>query len=518
MGGSDPRYWRVPGLVAMRLRGDHFRRAVFACGIGLGIAGPIAAVMLAIAPPEDLGWAAWLSLGLLLALGPTVFLYKDSVEIIISLEDDGLRRRIKPFFLNRFGWRNREEFWTYDSMGECGILPTRQLGRKYSLLVVAVPEQSLALIVPRRVGIEQVTAFLAGQQLQVKPIRQIPPEARPQPSVGRPGMITAAVMACAGVLLAASGIVARMAIYGDRVKVDMAAVETSVNAAPQGVAVREYEGVGTRGVSQARISPDGKRVWAFTKGNQHLVWDDQQSEPIGNLEIPSSQKYYVVFTPDSQRLIVVAGLEFDVWQLDPLQREHRFPLDQSPGHVAVTIDGRWLIVTTISGIRMYELTTGQAGETVPITSGAIVDTGLSADGNHLIVVQHSRILSVGLNKDGLEELVTFPGVHLRGRLAGGGQWAAMSAPQGTVVYDLNAGRHAVTVSSGAMFSEPTISPDGARLAHATRVGVGVWDTSTKKAVARFMLDKTTKLELSDNGQYLLGFSYRSPKLIVWEMP
>jgi hypothetical protein len=37
----------------MRLRGDHSKRAVFAGGIGLGITGPFAAILLAAAPPDE---------------------------------------------------------------------------------------------------------------------------------------------------------------------------------------------------------------------------------------------------------------------------------------------------------------------------------------------------------------------------------------------------------------------------------------------------------------------------------
>lgn len=518
MGGNDPRHWRVPGFVEMRLRGDHWRRAAFACGIGLGITGPLAAVLLAVAPLDEVGWAVLLSIGMVFAIGLLVFMYKDVVEITISLEDDGLRRKIKPFLVNRLGWRNRDEFWTYDSMGECGIVPADQLGRKYSMIVIVVPDQTLALFVPRKVDIKQVAAFLASQHRQVKALSQIPSEARPQPSVGRRGMITAAVMAGAGVLLSVMGGVARLAIHSDGGEVDTASVEAAVKAAPEGVAVREYQGVGKGGVNQARISPDGKWVWAFTKGKQHLVWNDQQAEPVGELEIPSSYEYHVAFTPDSQRLIVVAGLECHVWQLDPLQREQHFPLDRSPEHLAVTADGQRLIVATISDIRLYDLNTGQVGASMPITSGAIVDTGLSTDGNSLVVVQHSRILSVRLDNGAVEELVAYQGVHLNGTLAAGGKWAAVPDKQGAILYDLTARRRASTIASGTITTVPTISADGAWLAHATMYGVGVWDTKAKKAVTRFMLNKSTRLDLSDNGRYLLGFSYRSPKLLVWEMP
>ena len=55
-GGSDPRHWRVPGLLEMQLRGDYAARAAFS--VGIGIAGPVAGLMLAIAPPDQIGMSA----------------------------------------------------------------------------------------------------------------------------------------------------------------------------------------------------------------------------------------------------------------------------------------------------------------------------------------------------------------------------------------------------------------------------------------------------------------------------
>jgi hypothetical protein len=48
--------------------------------------------------------------------------------------------------------------------------------------------------------------------------------------------------------------------------------------------------------------------------------------------------------------------------------------------------------------------------------------------------------------------------------------------------------------------------------------VGVWDVATGKLLTKFAAKPATQLELSDNGQRLLGFSPLEPKVFLWEMP
>ncbi len=521
LGGSDPRHWRVPGFLEMRLRGDHARRAVFSIGVGFGIAGPLAGIMLAIAPPDQIGMAVLLSVLLAVAMSGFVFMMKDAAAFIISLEEDGLRRRYKPMLLNLFGWRDRDEFWAYDSMRSCGIVPLGQFNGKYSVIVIAVPDQTFTVIVPSKIDIKEVAAFLAAQCPQVKAIQQIPPQARPQPSVGSRGMVVSAVMAGAGILLALIGSVARLAIYNDGGKMDSAAVAATVKAAPEGASLRECLVSDKDGVKQAKISPDGRWVWAYTSGKNHLVWNDQQTDPVGELEIPAANGNHFSFTPDSQRLIVVADRDVHVWQLEPLQQQHQFSVEAAPDHVAVTADGQQLIVVTMSSIRLYDLETGQPNQAMPITLGAVVDATVSADGNRLIIAQQPRILSVRLDNGAVEELIAYQApsrAHLQGRLGPGGRWAAMQSKQGTVLYDLDNRQRAATVAAGPMYANPVISPDGTRLAIGTMQGVGVWDTVKKKPVVRFALSNSTMLDLSDNGKCLLGYASRLPKLVVWEMP
>ncbi len=521
LGGSDPRHWRVPGLLEMQLRGDYGTRAAFSAGVGIGIAGPLAGLMLAIAPPDQIGMAVLLSLLFVLTMSALVFMYKDAATIIISLEDDGLRRRYKPMFVNLFGWRSRNEFWAYGSIRSCGIVPSDQLKRKYSLIVVAVPDQTFTVIVPQTIDIKQVAEFLATQCSQVKAIQQIPPEARPLPSIGRRGMTVSVVLAGTGILLSVIGSAARLAIYSEGAKMDSAAVAAALEATPEGTALREYQVPGKSGVSQAKISPDGRWIWTLTSGKKHLVWNDQQTKPVGELQIPSAYKVHARFSPDSRRLIVAADLEVHVWQLEPLQRQHQFSAQATPDHVAVSADGQRLIVVSTMAVRQYDLATGEAAKAMPITLGAVVDSTVSADGTRLIIAQQSRIISVRLADGAEEELVAYQSpnsVHLGGRLAPGGRWAAMQGKQGTVLYDLDQRKRAETIAAGPMYANPVLSPDGTWLAIGTLQGIGVWDTASKKPLVRYTLNKSTSLDLSDDGQNLLGYASRSPKLVVWKIP
>ena len=58
VGGSDPRYWHVPGFLEMRLRSDARQRAAFGVALGLAVGGPCLALVLVLAPSDE-GVKAW---------------------------------------------------------------------------------------------------------------------------------------------------------------------------------------------------------------------------------------------------------------------------------------------------------------------------------------------------------------------------------------------------------------------------------------------------------------------------
>jgi hypothetical protein len=184
-------------------------------------------------------------------------------------------------------------------------------------------------------------------------------------------------------------------------------------------------------------------------------------------------------------------------------------------------DGKRLIASTMIAVRSVALETGEAGPSLPIPLGAVVDTTLSANGESLIIAQQPRILSVRLATGVADELLAYQEphrAHLLGALSAGGKWAAMQAKQGTVVYDLTARKKATTLAAGPMYVAPVISSDGGRLASGTPEGVGLWETATGRVVARFEFDSGARLDWSADGRSLLGYSSRSPKLAVWPTP
>lgn len=521
LGGSDSRHWRVPGLLELQLRGDYARRAVFSLGLGIAIAAPLSAVMLAIAPPDDLGLAVGLSFLFAAAVIALVFMYRDAATIIISLEDQGLRRKYKPMLVNLLGWRDREDFWEYSSISGCGIVPKDRLGGKYSVIVVAGAEGMFTVIVPEKVKVKEVASFLATQCSQVKAISQIPAEAQPASSVSGKGLTVSSVLGALGVVLCLVSTVARLAIHSDGGSMDTAAVTAAVAETAEGTPLRECLVSDSGGVDQAEISPKGRWIWALTRGKKHLVWNDQQAEPAGQLDIPSAYKTHACFTPNGEKLIVVADTAVHLWQLDPLNEIRRFELEMTPDRIAVTADNQSLVAIMMSSIRLYNLESGQAGDSRAITLGALVDATLSADSSALIIAQQPRILRVSLTDADEKELIAYPSphkAHLQGRLASGGRWAAMQSKLGTVLYDLSGGKVHAVIAAGPMYADPVISSDGKRLAVSTREGVGVWDTETQKPVVRFPFSNSTSLGLSDNGQYLIGYASRVAKIAVWEMP
>ncbi len=441
LGGSDPRHWRVPGFLAMRLRNDHGKRAWWATGVGLCGGGVFAAILLALSPPDELGKAWLLSIAMVAAFWALAFMYQDAVEIIISLEDEGLRRQIKPMLMNPFGRRDRNEFWRYDAIRDCGVVTAEHLAGKYSVLVIVLKAQALAFIIPIKIDVQQVAEFLASQRLRVKTLKRIPPHAMPAPSVTPRGTRTAAILASVGVALFAVGGLARLVIYSEAPKRDRAAVAKAVENAPLGRVLRECLAPQEQGVTQAAISPDGKWIWALTKTKRQLVWNDQQTEPQDALQMPTTDKCRALFSADRQRLVLVAGNRCHVWSLSPLQQEQEWELQETPDHAALSADGARLIVATMSAVRRYELATGMAEPAIPITIGAIVDTTLTDDDQSLIIAQHPRIQQVHLESGAVEELIKYAAphpAHLLGTLSAGGKWAAMQAKQGTVLYDLAA--------------------------------------------------------------------------------
>jgi hypothetical protein len=520
LGGGDARFWRIPGFIQLQLRGDAGPRAGFAALVGLGAGGPMLAILLALAPPGQVLWATAMGVALVFLFAFIAFLWEDAVSITVKLDDDCIRRRTKPVLFNLFGARTRTEEWDYRSLTGCGYVADAGLGSGYAAWVLAQPGHAATLLVPQRIDVQQTTAFLASRGVRAQALAAIPPQAVPPCSVGPRGIRIASILAGAALLLTLGGGLARLAIHGPgKANVDLADVGAALAAAPPRAATRELTGL-EGGAKGALVSPDGRWVWAQSATGKHLIWNDKQDAPAGELTLPAGQDYRVAFTPDSTRLIAAGGSEAHVWQLDPLQAVRTIPLQEPADALLTTADGRQLIVVTLTVVQLYDLETGMPAARYPSTLGAVVCAGLSADGARVVIVQQPRIIAVNLGDGAVEELVAYsdPPHFSNGNLSPGAKFAALQGAPGTVVFDLASKQQRPALATGPIYVVPVITADGATIAVPGGDGVGLWNVAGGSLTARLTGSAASYVSLSADGRRLIGWRSNMPVISVWDLP
>jgi hypothetical protein len=495
-------------------------RAAFGLLVGIAVGGPFLAILLAAAPPGHVGKAALLGGLMILATGGIAFLWEDAVDATVALEDGGIRRRTKPLFFNLFGMRTRNDFWDYRAIAGCGFAPDRRLGDDYAALVVALTDRADTLAVPRKVHVDQVAAFLTSKGVRVQTLAEVPPHALPRPSVGGRGLAIGGGLAVASMLLAAAGGLSRGWIHGERDPFDAGAVREMLLAAPAQAPLREFTGI-EGGASTARISPDGRRVWARSAASgAQAIWGADQEAPVSQAPLPAASKHLAAFTPDSQRLVVVADQEAQVWQLEPPELVATHRLEQTPDAIVVTIDGTALVCVTMIELQIHNLSTGELISRIPITLGAAVSAGLSADGTTIVIVQQPRIIAVPLQGGAVEERIPFvepnPN-YFFGGLGEGAEWAALQTSGGTDLFDVTAGQLRTTLPTGPAYVVPVVRGDGARLFVPAPEGIGVWDVASAKVAVRLTGSATSYISASADGRRVIGYRSDVPKISLWEL-
>lgn len=518
--GNDTRAWRVPGLLYLRWWGDYGARAAYSLGIGLGIASPVSLLVILAAPPGQSLAGIGIATLFVVTVAALVFLSRDLSEELVTLEDDAIRREVRPFLLNPIGRRDRVDRWPYAELRACGLVPAEQLGVKFSLLVVSTAGGDESLIVPHNVAPREVAAWLFSRGVRVEMLKEVPTSARPVARVTPRGNRIATMLAALGLVCALGGLVARPFVHGTGRKLDPRAVAAALQAAPEVRPAREWTVPGGAGVVQAALSDDGQWLWTETTKSEGLLWSVRQPEPVGKTSLPAAAKRRVLFAADA-RFIVVADRDVTVWQRESLQAGQQFTLEEVPDHVTLDRQGRDLLVTTMTQVRAYALETGQPRPPIAVPLGAVIDAAPTVDGKELFIVQQPRIVRVRLDERRAEEWLVYGRknpVYLFGSIAANGRWAALVGAAGTDVYDLTGRKLSQSLGSGPMHAVPQISPDGRRLIHAALEGIGIWDVASRRAIGRGRFVTSTDLAFCGDGSRFVAFSRRSPRVALWDVP
>ncbi|MCY2966811.1 MAG: hypothetical protein NT069_24805 [Planctomycetota bacterium] len=212
--------------------------------------------------------------------------------------------------------------------------------------------------------------------------------------------------------------------------------------------------------------------------------------------------------------------EAHVWQLDPLESVRQFSLKENPDAITLSLDGRELVVVTMTSVRTYSLESGQpVAEHVNLPPNAVLGAAMTEDGGSVRVICQPRILDVQLKNGTVTELVAFTkpqGVYFYASLSHGAKFAVAQGNAGIEHFDLDSTTQSRLVA-GLGFIRPVVTRDGGLVAAPYLNGNGVWDTSTGKPLVKYADAPPAQLVLSADDRRLLGWSLSTANLKLWEM-
>ena len=521
LGAQDAQYWRVSGLTQLRLRGDMVVRALFGLLVGFGVAAPINALLIASAPPDSVLVGLGLALGMSAVLAVLVFLWRDAAQIIISIEDGGIRRSTRHFLANPFGTRDREEFWDFRLLSAIGIVPASNTGIGYAALVLAGNDGYAALLISSSIDPQQVVASLAARRIPVQTLLAIPPAALPTRSVSNRGLMVGGALAFVGFIACAGAAVARPFLHGQAGLADTVGMQAKLDAMPPIAPTRFWTGV-DGGAVDARMSADGNWLWARAfKTKRELIWNAKQELPIGDLQVGSASRIAAVFTPDNRQVVTVDGTKLKIWTLDPFALDHEVTLPQAPDAFFLTADGKRVWMVTMVWIQSFDLATGAAGPQYKQEIGAVVAAGMAADGRRVITVHQNRIVATDAQTGASEILVTFtrpsPSYGV-GSFSPGGRFAAMQSVGGTDLFEIATKVQSPTLPTGPIYSIPRVVPQESRLVVPSLQSAGVWDVATSKPLAQLNGGPTQFAVPCPDGRTVLGFAADQDRIGLWTLP
>ena len=521
LGGQDSQYWRVAGLAQMRLRGDIGVRAIFGLLVGIGAAAPINALLIVSAPPGSVGIALGLAAGMSAVLATLAFLWRDAAQIIVSLEDGGIRLSTRQFLANPFGTRDSEQFWDYRLLSGVGIVPAANTGIGHAALVVAGNGGYTTLLISPSIDPQQVAAALAARRIAVQALPGIPPAARPAPSIASRGLMIGGGLAAFGLLICAVSAAARPFVHGGGAAVNLAGAQATLDATPAIAPTRFWTGV-DGGAVDARMSSDGNWLWARAfKTKRELIWNAKQEQPVGELKLDTPSRLPAVFTPDNRQVVTVDGSKLKIWTLDPVALDRELALPQAPDAFFLTADGKRVWIVTMVWIQSFDFATGAAGPQYKQEIGAVVAAGMAADGRRVITVHQNRIVATDSQTGASEILVKFdkptPSYGV-GSFSPGGKFAAMQSLAGTDLFEIATKTQSPSLPTGPIYSIPRVTAQDGRLVVPALKSAGVWDIATSKPIAQLNGGPTQLVAPAPDGRSVLGFAADSDRIGLWTLP
>lgn len=164
--GSTELAWQEPPFYRIRLRRDALWRLLISVGVGLVAAGILLGVLAFRDVPRD--WNFALALGLIAF--PLALLYtfgrRGPVNGRIVLHRDTIRRTTvscgAPFFIV-WSW----ERWEYDQISNCVFIPAKDVGHRFSIMLVSYGDSQDMIAIPKRINPRKVVEILMKHGMRV---------------------------------------------------------------------------------------------------------------------------------------------------------------------------------------------------------------------------------------------------------------------------------------------------------------------------------------------------------------
>jgi hypothetical protein len=164
--GSTELAWKEPPFYRIRLRRDALWRLLICVGIGLVAAGFMLGASSFRDVPGDWNFA--------LAVGPLAFLVallcifgrQGPIDGRIVLHRDTIRRTTvscgAPFFIV-WSW----ESWEYDQISNCVFIPAKDVGHRFTIMLVSYGDSQDMIAIPRRMDPMKVVGILQRHGVRV---------------------------------------------------------------------------------------------------------------------------------------------------------------------------------------------------------------------------------------------------------------------------------------------------------------------------------------------------------------